>query len=82
MNNFNIFIDKLYLKTDGNVWFTNCWPPQTWLKFWFKQIEKIYLMESNQFCSKIFGIFHTNEMRNKIKNFRLIFAGASYPVTD
>ena len=40
MNNFNIFIDKLYLKTDGNVWFTICWPPQTWLKFWFKQIEK------------------------------------------
>ena len=29
IHNFNIFVDKLYLKTDCNVWFAVFWPLQT-----------------------------------------------------
>ena len=71
INNFNIFVDKPYLKTDYNVWFTIFWPLQTmlfWdlahctgLEFCLKPIKNYILKTFINFCFKIFGIFHSNE---------------------
>ena len=69
MHNFNIFVNEFYLKTDCFVWFAIFWPKHIKVFFGlahFFGLNSAINLWKTKFSLKIFGIFLTNKMRDKI----------------